>query len=94
MHPADDYVADFVAGISRLKLVFAHSIMESIEAYKANGANSLDGAPRVREDTDLDHLIDVAVETDGPMVVIDGDQKEIGIITKADLLHGIQGGKG
>ena len=92
--PADDYVADFVAGISRLKLVFAHSIMEPIEAYKANGHNSLDAAPRVTEDTDLDHLIDVAVETDGPMVVIDGDKKEIGVITKADLLHGIQGGKG
>ena len=46
------------------------------------------------EDTDLDHLIDVAVETEGPMVVIDGDQQEIGVITKADLLHGIQGGKG
>ncbi|MDJ0943944.1 MAG: betaine/proline/choline family ABC transporter ATP-binding protein [Kiloniellales bacterium] len=92
--PADDYVADFVAGISRLKLVFAHSIMEPIEAYKANGHNSLDGAPRVTEDTDLDHLIDVAVETEGPMVVIDGDKKEIGVITKADLLHGIQGGKG
>ena len=92
--PADDYVADFVAGISRLKLVFAHSIMEPLEAYKANGHNSLDGAPRVAEDTDLDHLIDVAVETEGPMVVIDGDRKEIGVITKADLLHGIQGGKG
>ncbi len=92
--PADDYVADFVAGISRLKLVFAHSIMEPIEAYKANGHDSLDSAPRVTEDTDLDHLIDVAVETEGPMVVIDGDKKEIGVITKADLLHGIQGGKG
>ena len=92
--PADDYVADFVAGISRLKLVFAHSIMEPLEAYKANGHNSLDGAPRVAEDTDLDHLIDVAVETEGPMVVIDGDRKEIGVITKADLLHGIQGGRG
>ena len=92
--PADDYVADFVAGISRLKLVFAHSIMAPIEAYKANGHNSLDAAPRVTEDTDLDHLIDVAVETEGPMVVIDGEKKEIGVITKADLLHGIQGGKG
>jgi len=29
-NPADDYVRDFVEGISRLKLVFAHSIMESI----------------------------------------------------------------
>ncbi len=92
--PADEYVADFVAGISRLKLVFAHSIMQGMDEYKAGGSNSLEGAPRVREDTDLDHLIDVAVDTDGPMLVIDGDNKEIGVISKADLLHGIQGGKG
>ena len=92
--PADDYVADFVAGISRLKLVFAHTVMEPIDAYKAAGGDNLDGAPRVREDTDLDHLIDVAVETDSPIVVTDADDKDIGVITKADLLHGIQGGKG
>jgi glycine betaine/proline transport system ATP-binding protein len=92
--PADDYVADFVAGISRLKLVFAHTIMQPIAAYKASGANSLDSAPRAREDSDLDHLIDVAVDTEGPIVVTDGDSKDIGVITKADLLHGIQGGKG
>ena len=33
MHPADDYVADFVAGISRLKVVRAHAVMQPIEAY-------------------------------------------------------------
>ena len=31
--PADDYVKDFVEGISRLKLVFAHSIMVRLEEY-------------------------------------------------------------
>ena len=32
-NPADDYVRDFVDGISKLKLVFAHSIMEDINTY-------------------------------------------------------------
>lgn len=31
--PADKYVADFVAGISKLKLVFAHTVMQSVEQY-------------------------------------------------------------
>ena len=31
MHPADDYVAEFVAGISRLKVVRAHAVMQPIE---------------------------------------------------------------
>jgi len=33
MQPADDYVADFVAGISRLKVVHADAVMQSIQAY-------------------------------------------------------------
>ncbi|WP_350314389.1 iron-sulfur cluster assembly protein, partial [Planktomarina temperata] len=33
MQPADDYVADFVAGISRLKVVHADAVMQSLEAY-------------------------------------------------------------
>ena len=28
LHPADGYVADFVAGISRLKVVRAHAVMQ------------------------------------------------------------------
>ncbi len=35
MHPADDYVADFVAGISRLKIVRAHAVMQPMEQYVA-----------------------------------------------------------
>jgi len=91
--PADDYVADFVAGISRLKLVYAHSIMESLDDYRRqSGDDSLDG-PCVEENADLDQLIDVAVENDRPMVVVDGAGKRIGIISKTRLLRGIQGGR-
>ena len=38
MNPVDDYVADFVAGISRLKVVHANAVMQQIEQYiKKNG---------------------------------------------------------
>lgn len=91
--PADDYVADFVAGISRLKLVYAHSIMEPLDDYRRqSGDGSLEG-PCVEENADLDQLIDVAVENDRPMVVVDGAGKRIGIISKTRLLRGIQGGR-
>lgn len=92
-NPVDDYVADFVAGISRLKLVYAHTIMEPIDAFRAAGGASLDGSPRVREDRDLDHLINVAAETDSPIVIVDGEDKPIGVVTKKCLLRGIQGSK-
>ena len=88
--PADDYVKDFVEGISRLKLVFAHSIMEDLGSYNGPG---LDGAQRVPHGTDLDHLIDIATETDQPIVVQNDDGADVGFIDKTTLLKGIQGGK-
>ena len=64
--PADEYVRDFVAGISRLKLVYAHTIMKPI----ASAPRPLPAAaPRVSEDSDLDTLINVAVTTPHPMVI-------------------------
>ncbi|GAB4539073.1 MAG: glycine betaine/L-proline ABC transporter ATP-binding protein [Ruegeria sp.] len=88
MNPADDYVREFVQGISKLKLVKAHSIMEPMESY----SGPLDGAPRADEGADLDQLIDLAVNTELPVVITDGGQ-DVGVVTKPRLLRGIQGGK-
>ncbi|MEL6679172.1 MAG: betaine/proline/choline family ABC transporter ATP-binding protein [Pseudomonadota bacterium] len=85
--PADDYVREFVQGISRLKLVKAHTIMEPI-----NGSGVPEGALRVSGESDLDALIDVSVETDGPLVV-EENGVPVGVITKTVLLRGIQGGR-
>jgi len=88
-NPVDDYVKDFVEGISKLKLVFAHSIMEPL----TGGEQNLSSAPRAHHGTDLDQLIDIATNTEQPIVVQDDDQTDIGIISKSTLLKGIQGGK-
>lgn len=85
--PADDYVREFVQGISRLKLVRAHTIMEPL----ANGAAPAD-AIRVDGEQDLDSLIDVSIGSEGQLVVTDAG-KDVGIITKTTLLRGIQGGR-
>ena len=52
--PADEYVRDFVAGISRLKLVYAHTIMKPITSEQRPLPAQ---APRVSEDSDLDALV-------------------------------------
>ncbi|MEO1107859.1 MAG: glycine betaine/L-proline ABC transporter ATP-binding protein [Pseudomonadota bacterium] len=88
MNPADDYVREFVQGISKLKLVKAHSIMEPVASY----SGSLDGAPRADEGADLDQLIDLAVNTEMPVVITDAGA-DVGVVTKPRLLRGIQGGK-
>ncbi len=88
MNPADEYVREFVQGISKLKLVKAHSIMEPVAAY----GGSLDGAPRADQNADLDQLIDLSVTTELPVVITDNGA-EVGVVTKPVLLRGIQGGK-
>ncbi len=91
--PADDYVRDFVEGISKLKLVFAHSIMVPINDYRASRHADLSAAPRVPHGTDLDHLIDITTTTDLPLVIQSDEHQDIGVIDKTTLLKGIQGGK-
>ena len=89
-NPADGYVADFVANVSRLKLISARKIMEPIGSVGADGQSALSHAPRVAADSHLDNLIDLVCECDGPIVVMECD-KAVGVITKRALLRGIQG---
>lgn len=92
MNPADDYVRAFVQGISKLKLVRAHSIMEPIGAFRKTWGKSLDAAPRADGSADLDQLIDLSVETYDPIVITENGV-DVGVVNKARLLRGIQGGK-
>ena len=92
-NPSDDYVRDFVEGISRLKLVFAHSIMKTVDQHVSESGPLAASAPRVHHGTDLDALIDISSATDDPIVVQDDDGREVGVIDKTTLLKGIQGGK-
>ncbi|MFQ6549441.1 quaternary amine ABC transporter ATP-binding protein [Aestuariibius sp. 2305UL40-4] len=85
--PADDYVREFVQGISRLKLVKAHTIMTPL-----NGSAPPETAHRVSGECDLDALIDVSVDSDQPLIVQENGQ-DVGVISKTTLLRGIQGGR-
>ncbi len=90
-NPIDDYVRDFVEGISTLKLIFAHTIMERIDDYRPRPGEDLSLSPRAAHDTDLSGLIDIAAATDQPIVIEDGG-RDVGVIDKATLLKGIKGG--
>ncbi|WP_432256882.1 quaternary amine ABC transporter ATP-binding protein [Limimaricola sp. AA108-03] len=90
--PADDYVAEFVAGISKLKLVFAHTVMQSIDAYTRNGIvlPPLEACPKAGPDDNLDALITRAVDQEHPIMIM-SDGRPVGVVTKDALLHGIKG---
>ena len=86
MEPADDYVADFVAGISRLKVVHAHAVMQQVETHIAAHGPIPADATRVTEDETLSTLITMAIDDDNP-IVVHTDGRDLGIITRADLLR-------
>lgn len=86
MEPADDYVAEFVAGISRLKVVHAHAVMRPIEMYIATHGPLPANAPRVEGAENLSTLITLAIEDDNP-IIVQQDGKDAGVITRADLLR-------
>ncbi len=86
MNPADDYVADFVAGISRLKVVHAHAVMQPIEAHISTNGPLGPDAPRVDEAETLSNLINLAIDDDNP-IVVQAESKDVGVITRADLLR-------
>lgn len=90
--PADDYVADFVAGISRLHLVYAHTIMRTPEYFDSKYPDvSLDGCPQCGPDEDLNTLIDIMVGTDEKYISILDCGSRVGVVTRGGLLRGIQG---
>ncbi len=90
--PVDDYVADFVAGISRLKLVSAAKIMVPLEEFEARNG-PLDQAaahPSACPEDDLDTLVGLSAHADQP-VLIKADGGIRGVVDKSALLLGLRG---
>ena len=89
VNPADEYVADFVKGISRLKVVQAKTIMQPIKDYE-NKFGSLDGNNELVNENDvLSKLIETSISKDKPIIVSDKKNNKIGIINQSDLLKAV-----
>ncbi len=86
MNPADDYVADFVAGISRLKVVRARAVMRPLDEYRATAGEPGADAPRVQGAEALSTLIHRAIDTAAPILVEEAGAV-IGVVTRADILR-------
>ena len=89
MKPADNYVADFVKGISRLKIVQAKSIMQPVEKFEKEFGSITKNLESVHENDLLNKLIEKSSIKDEPILVINNEKKNIGVITQADLLKAV-----
>ncbi len=87
MHPADDYVSDFVAGISRLKVVRARAVMQPLAAFENKFGPLSQDLPTFAEDVNLSVLINSAISSDRPIVVTSESGARLGVITREDLLR-------
>ena len=95
MKPADSYVADFVKGISRLKIIQAKSIMQPVEKFEKEFGSITKNLESVHENDLLNRLIEKSSIKDEPILVINNEKKNIGVITQADLLKAVvEGGDG
>ena len=93
MKPEDDYVADFVKGISRLQVVQANTIMKPIDEYAKNYGDVPKDAIRMNESDVLSSLIEKSVSNDSPIVITNADGKDIGVISQKDLLVSVVEGQ-
>ena len=86
MQPADDYVSDFVSGISRINLIRAHSLVRPLDSYPGPLPND---ALHMPEHATLKQLIAASVNRDVPIVVDSYHGLPLGVISKDELLNGV-----
>lgn len=92
LNPADAYVAEFVAGISRLHLIKAHSVMVPAAEFQATRPNvDLASLATTTPQADIDELIDLTLATDGVGIAVVENGATIGIVTPGSLLLGVKG---
>jgi glycine betaine/proline transport system ATP-binding protein len=84
--PADEYVEDFVKGISRLKVVEAKSIMTPIDQFKKENGKLPDQTIKMRENDILSKLIEQSVTNNASLIITDKNDNDVGVITQQELL--------
>ena len=84
--PADEYVEDFVKGISRLKVVEAKSIMTPIDQFKKENGKLPDHTIKMKESDILSKLIEQSVTNNASLIITDKNDNDVGVITQQELL--------
>ena len=88
--PADDYVASFVAGISRIHLVKAHTIMQPVADFiAANPACDPAALPTASPEADIGELIRLILQSGHDALAVTDKDAIVGIVTARGLLGGV-----
>ena len=85
LRPIDGYVAEFVEGISRLRLVKAHSIMRPTAVALAPSV------PQADLEDDLQTMIDLALKFGAEQIAIMSQGQHVGTVSREGLLKAVRG---
>ncbi|MOA18781.1 hypothetical protein D3C78_1391220 [compost metagenome] len=81
-----------MAGISRIHLVKAHSIMQPVTEFTASRPHcDIRTLLRASPEADIGALIDLTMQSDQDAVAVFEKDAVIGIVTARDLLRGVAG---
>lgn len=87
-HPADDYVARFVRGVNRTRVVTLGAIAEPL----SDGAEEIDvNTPRVKHNMLLEDGLPLLANNDGGLVIINKQEQPIGIVTPKTIMQALSG---
>lgn len=89
LHPANDYIAEFVAGISRLKVVRARAVMTPLAEFESAHGSAGEHWQTFGEDTPLHTLIQALVEGGAPVAICDHANKRTGVVGHDNLLRAV-----
>jgi glycine betaine/proline transport system ATP-binding protein len=91
MNPVDDYVAQFVAGISKLNLIRAGAIMRPLPADQTALQALHRSSKSVSVECDLNGLIDESIQHEGSLLITNAQGQALGFVDRVDLMRAIQG---
>ncbi|WP_376776658.1 quaternary amine ABC transporter ATP-binding protein [Rhizobium laguerreae] len=92
LNPADAYVAEFVAGISRLHLIKAHSVMRSVaEFQRSQPSLDISSLARTTPEADIDELITLTMQSERDAIAVVDNDQVVGVVTPRSLLMGVKG---
>ena len=89
MNPADEYVEEFVSGISRFKLIRAHAIMVDVKQYEDEKGPLPKEIITFSESEKLEIILSTAADSDVPIGITNSSLEIVGIIDRAILLKEI-----
>lgn len=84
MNPVDDYVREFVKGISKVRLVRAETIMTKLDGHAPT-------AKTVNADCELGEILDQFMEEQSPVTVVNAEGSAVGQVTISAALRALRG---